>query len=172
MVNSKISEKHVQRYYMNKLNEMRKCIAHQEETIKELAEQIGKQQEILGLYYKEYQELKKQNEKQYLMTYIRMRESMLKDMAKYKQNNQTNTTGYQLLSMYVNEFTEMLEDHGVEIIDCSEAELFDPIIQKPIERIAVSREEYNNVVCKVFSSGYRWNGIVLKKIDVAVGIFR
>ena len=74
--------------------------------------------------------------------------------------------------MYVNEYTDMLEERGVEIVECQVEETFDPEIQKPIERINVGRAEYDNVICKVYSSGYRWHGLVLKKIDVAVGIYK
>lgn len=172
MSNSRVQKKHLQRNYKNQFNEIKRCMAQQEEMLNALTAQVTKQQEILSLYYNEYQEMKRHNEKQYLMTYIRMRESMLKDMALYEQKHQTNTMGYQLLSMYVNEYTEILEDHGVEIVECIEEECFNPEIQKPIERVDVSRKEYDNLVCKVYSSGYLWNGIVLKKIDVAVGIYR
>lgn len=172
MSNDRMNKKLMQRNYINQVNDIKRCMVHQEEMLEELISQVMRQQEILGLYYKEYQQLKRHNEKQYLMTFIRMRESMLKDMARYEQNHQTNTTGYKLLNMYVNEYTDILEDHGVEIVDCSETEFFDPEIQKPIERISVVKEEYDNKICKVYSSGYRWNGIILKKIDVAVGVYK
>lgn len=172
MPNNRINKKRMQRAGMNQLYEMKRCMMEQGEMLKELTAQVARQQEILGLYYKEYQELKRHNEKSYLMTYIRMRESMLKDMAFYEQRQQTNTTGYKLLSMYVNEYTDMLEDQGVEIVDCSESEPFDPEIQKPIKRVDVSCEEDDHVVCEVYSSGYRWKGVILKKIDVAVGIYK
>lgn len=172
MPNHRISKKQMQKNYIRQFNEMKCCIKHQEEMMNGLFEQMDRQKEILNLYYKEYQEMKRRQEKQYLMTYIRMRESMLRDMEVYEQRQQTHTQGYRLLSMYVNEYTDMLEERGVEIVECQTEEAFNPEIQKPIERIRVDREEYDNMVCKVYSSGYRWHGFVLKKIDVAVGIYK
>lgn len=172
MPNHRITKKHMRKNYIHQFHEMKWCMERQEEMMNELIEQLNRQKEILNLYYKEYQELKRHQEKQYLMTYIRMRESMLRDMEIYEQRQQTHTQGYRLLSMYVNEYTDMLEERGVEIVECQVEEIFDPEIQKPIERINVGRAEDDNVICKVYSSGYRWHGLVLKKIDVAVGIYK
>ena len=172
MSNNRIIKKQMQRNYRNQYIEMNRCMARQEEMLTDITKKLAQQQEILGLFYEEYQELKKRSEKQYLMSYIRMRESMLKDMSYYVQRNQTNTQGYKLLSMYVNEYTELLEDHGVEILDCKPHEYFNPETQKPIERVGVVREEYQDLICRVYGSGYRWNGIMLKKIDVAVGVYK
>lgn len=72
MPNHRISKKQMQKNYIRQFNEMKCCIKHQEEMMNGLFEQMDRQKEILNLYYKEYQEMKRRQEKQYLMTYIRM----------------------------------------------------------------------------------------------------
>lgn len=175
MANYRIRKKRsqrIQKQCSKEIFDLKNCMDVQSELLRNMSEQLKQQQEILSLYYREYQELKKRNEKQHLMIYIRMRDSMLKDMALYQERNQTNTRGYQLLDMYVNEYTEILEDMGVEIMDNVISAVFNPEYQKPVERIDVYDRRYHDVVCKVFSAGYRWNGIMLKKMNVSVGIYK
>ena len=87
MPNHRITKKHMRKNYIHQFHEMKRCMERQEEMMNELIEQLNRQKEILNLYYKEYQELKRHQEKQYLMTYIRMRESMLRDMKFMNRDN-------------------------------------------------------------------------------------
>ena len=150
----------------------RQLIAHQE-AYADISQQLSTQKEIMNLFYGEYQSMKKRQGKAQLMNYIRMRDSMLKDMAMYEaKHGGSNANGYKLLSMYVDELDEILEDLSVDILYSKPGMVFDPETQKPIERVIVCRPEENNLVCKVFSCGYRWDGIVVKKMDVAVCVYR
>lgn len=153
-------------------NEISQQLAANQEALTDITQHLSTQQEIMNLFYGEYQSLKKRQGKAQLMTYIRMRDSMLKDMAMYESRHQTNVNGYRLLSMYVNELDEVLEDLSVEILYSNPGAEFDPETQKPIERVSVYRPEENNLVYKVFNCGYRWDGIMLKKMDVAVCVYR
>lgn len=147
------------------LNEMREMMSHQQK----IAEQ---QQEIMTLFYQEYQSLKKRQGKHQLMNYIRMRDSMLKDIAYYENNCLEGNGICKILRNYVSTLTEILEDESVEILTSSNGELFNPETQKPIKRIQAPQAEYNNVVYEVFNCGYRWNGMMLKKMDVSVCVYR
>lgn len=143
-----------------------------QEALLNISQQLSTQQEIMNLFYGEYQSLKKRQGKAQLMNYIRMRDSMLKDLAMYEARHQTNVNGYKLISMYVGELDEVLEDLSVEILYCNPGMVFNSETQKPIERVPVYRPEEDNLVCKVFNCGYRWDGIMLKKMDVAVCVYR
>ena len=133
---------------MEQMRSLQEAMARQEEKLLLLTEEIGRQQDILRKYSREYQQLKDRRENRYLMTYIRMRESMMEDMAYYREHGRENTRGYSLLEMYVNEYTELLEDEGVEVLECRENTAFDPMTQKPTRRVPVSRMEFDNVVLK------------------------
>lgn len=186
MAGGRMEKKKMQRFFVHQMHEVKGQMERQEsvlavvtekmnkqqEMLEMLGQQMAKQQDILNMYYKEYQILKQNNEKQYLLTYIRMRESMLKDMEKYKARGLSSSYGCCLLKMYVNEYTDLLEDKGVEILECKVNDRFDPEIEKPIKRVDVERQEDHDLVREVYSCGYRWNGFLLKKIDVAVGIFK
>lgn len=152
--------------------EISQQLAVYQQAFVDISQQLNTQQEIMNLFYREYQSLKKRQGKEQLMNYIRMRDSMLKDMTMYETRHQTNVNGYRLLSMYVNELDEILEDLSVEILYGNPGMAFNAETQKPIERIQVFRPEENNLVCKVFNCGYRWDGIMLKKMDVAVCVYR
>lgn len=149
-------------------NEVCQQLVAQQESLVDISQQLSTQQEIMNLFYREYQSMKKRQGKAQLMNYIRMRDSMLKDMAMYESRQQTNANGYRLLSMYVNELDEILEELSVDILYGNPGMIFDPETQKPIERVPVFSPERSNLVCKVFNCGYRWDGIILKKMDVAV----
>lgn len=129
------------------------------------------QQEILGCYYKEYQELKRQNQKKYLMGYIRLRDDMLKDVERMKESGKINEDMLGLLGGYIDDLTTVLEDNGVDIFCCCTNDEYDPELQKPLERVEVCQEELGNRIVKVFGCGYRWHGMILKKVNVSVGIY-
>lgn len=148
-----------------------KKINEQEQAMKRLSEAFDEQQEILQLYYKTYQEMKRQNQQKYLMGYIRMRDDMLKDVERMKASECVDENTLRLFAMYIDELDALLEDNGVEILNCCENEEYNPEIQKPLERIDTERAELNNKVVRVFGCGYRWNGIILKKAYVAVGVY-
>lgn len=152
--------------------EIRQELDENKKMLREMSEMIKQQQEIMSLFYQEYQSLKRRQGKEQLMEYIRMRDSMLKDIAYYENHYQMNERGCRLLRMYVDKITEILEDQSVEILTAGAGELFDPETQKPIERVQAYSPEYNNVVYKVFNCGYRWSGIMLKKMDVSVCVYR
>lgn len=143
----------------------------QEKIIKELENKINNQQEILEMYYTAYQEMKRQNQKKYLMSYIRLRDDISKDIERIKENKKFNEEVIDLLGIYIEDLNILLEDNGVEILECCEGEVFDPEIQKPLEKIKTKRKEFDNKVIRVFSCGYRWKGIILKKIYVSIGDF-
>ncbi len=150
------------------LYEMKLRMKQQQSMLDNISKQMTEQREIMMLFYTEYQALKKQQSRKQLMHYIEMRDSMLKDMTLYEEDKQTDTRGYKLLGMYVDQLTDILEDQDVEILTGSAGELFDPEIQKPIERIEATNVTDNNRVCRVFNCAYRWKGVVLKKMDVSV----
>lgn len=169
--NKILKKKRIQAVLLGQMQEMQETIAHQTEQMLLLTRELRDQQDILKKYYGEYQLLKKRQETQYLMTYIRMRESMRKDMEFYQEHGKMNTRGYSLLEMYVNEYAELLEDAGVEVLECPERTAFDPSTQKPIERVRVARPEFDGVIIRSYGNGYRRDGVMLKKADVAVGVF-
>ena len=143
----------------------------QEKVMGEILEQFRDQQEILDLYYKTYLEMKKQNQKKYLLTYIRMRDEMEKDIGRMKEQGGTNEETSRLLGIYIEEYNTLPEDNGVEILTCRENEEFVPKLQKPLKRVDVCSADLNNKVVQVYGHGYMWNGIVLKKTEVAVGVY-
>jgi molecular chaperone GrpE (heat shock protein) len=153
-------------------DEISQQLESQQQAFAEISQQLSTQQEIMKLFYEEYQSLKKRQGRAQLMNYIKMRDSMIKDMAMYEEKYQTNAVGYKLLAMYVNDLTEILEDQSVEVLAGNPGKVFDPETQKPIERVEVYRPEQDNLVLKVYNCGYRWNGIMLKKMDVSVGVCR
>lgn len=175
----KNTEKSVHYRCSRQFKEMRKTLEENNKMLNEMKEMMNQQQsameqqqEIMSLFYQEYQSLKRRQGKQQLMNYIRMRDSMLKDIAYYENHFLGGDSISKLLRDYVNTLTEILEDQSVEILTSRRGEEFDPETQKPIERVQASQAEYNNVVYKVFNCGYRWNGIMLKKMDVAVCVYR
>lgn len=143
----------------------------QERVLGDIVKKFEDQQEILGLYYKTYQEMKMQNQKKYLLTYIRMRDAMLKDIDCMKARGSVNEEMFRLLSIYIEEYNILLQDNGVEILSCRENEEFKPDIEKPLKRVSVHYADLDNKVVQVYGYGYKWNGIVLKKIQVAIGVY-
>lgn len=129
-------------------------------------------QEILERYYQEYQELKRQNQKKYLMGYIRMRDDMLKDVERMKETGYINENMLRLLGGYIDTLTMILEDNGVDIFGCYLNDEYDPELQKPLEKVDVCQKELDNKIVKVFGCGYRWHGMILKKVNVSVGIYK
>lgn len=143
----------------------------QEQELRRMIEAFDKQQEILRLYYKTFQEMKQQNQRKYLMGYIHMRDNMLKDVERIAEGECVDENTLRLLTTYIEELDELLEDNGVEILHCCENDEYDPETQKPLERVDIKQAELDNKVIRVFGCGYRWNEIVLKKAYVAVGVY-
>lgn len=142
-----------------------------EQVTRDIQEQLLEQKVILKLYYDTYLEMKKRNQKKYLLTYIRMRDEMLKDIERMKLRGKVNEDTFRLLSIYIEEYNTLLQDNGVEILVCRENDEFEPEFQKPIKRVDVNYAELDNKVVRVYEHGYMWEEIVLKKIQVAVGVY-
>ena len=166
-----MSERKEERKMQLLIGKILKKMNVQEKLIKELGNKINNQQEILEMYYTAYQEMKRQNQKKYLMSYIRLRDDISKDIERIKENKKFEEEVIDILDIYREDLSILLEDNGVEILECCEGEVFDPEIQKPLEKIKTKRKEFDNKVIRVFSCGYRWKGIILKKIYVSIGDF-
>ena len=80
----------------------------QEKIIKELENKINNQQEILEMYYTAYQEMKRQNQKKYLMSYIRLRDDISKDIERIKENKKFNEEVIDLLGIYIEDLNILL----------------------------------------------------------------
>jgi len=132
---------------------------------------LDRVEDVIRLFYGEYQEMKKNQEKKYLLQFIRMREEMVRDMVRLKKNGIGDKEVIHYLNIYAEELADVLEDHGVEIIVCKEGEMFDSSIMKPIMRVDTDIVEANNRVAEVCSFAYRWKGMMLKKMDVAVYVY-
>lgn len=138
----------------------------------ELGRQVAEQTEILGLFYGEYQEMKKMNEKKHLMKIIRMREDLRKDIIRLYRKGHTDSDEVILyLKIYADTCTDILEENGVEILSCKKGEKFQREIQKPLKSEQVTDPEKHNTIVEVYGNGYKWRGIMLQKMDVAVGIY-
>mgnify|MGYP001623012262 FL=1 len=162
-------KKKYERRGMLLIQKLIKRMKSQEEMIKKLVDKINDQQEILKLYYTTYQEMKRQNQKKYLLGYIRMRDNILKDIEEVKRSDNSNEEIIDLLELYINDLDVLLEDNEVEILNGCVGEMFDPKIQKPLERVKTEQRELDNKIVHVFGCGYQWRGMILKKIYVSVG---
>lgn len=162
-------KKEYERREMLLIQKFTKRIKSQEEMIKKLVDKINDQQEILKLYYTTYQEMKIQNQKKYLMGYIRIRDNILKDIEEVKKRDNSNEEIIDLLELYINDLDVLLEDNEVEILNGCVGEKFNPKTQKPLERVKTEQRELDNKIVQVFGCGYEWRGMILKKIYVSVG---
>ncbi len=167
----RIMKKKNERRAVFQLNRLFEKMDAQEEMMEKIMDSFDNQQEILGCYYKEYQELKRRNQKKYLMDYIRLRDDMLKDVDRMKESGNINEDMLGLLGGYIDALTTVLEDNEVDIYYCCTNDEYDPELQKPLERVDVCQEELGNRIVKVFGCGYRWHGMILKKVNVSVGIY-
>ena len=79
------------------LNRLFEKMDTQEDMMDKILDSFDTQQEILERYYQEYQELKRKNQKQYLMGYIRLRDDMLKDVDRMKESGNINDDMLRLL---------------------------------------------------------------------------
>ena len=137
----------------------------------DLSSQMAEQSEILRLFYEEYQEMKKMNEKKHLMKIIRMREDLRKDIVRLHRKGYTDRDEVVMyLRIYADTCTDILEENGVEILSCKKGEKFQREFQKPLKSERVMDPEKHNTIVEVYGNGYKWRGIVLQKIDVAVGL--
>ena len=153
------------------LNRLFEKMDAQGDMMDKILDSFDTQQEILERYYQEYQELKRKNQKQYLMGYIRLRDDMLKDVDRMKESGNIDENMLRLLGGYIDTLTMVLEDNGVDIYCCYANDEYDTELQKPLEKVHVCREELGNRIVKVFGCGYRWHGMILKKVNVSVGIY-
>ena len=97
-------KKKYERRGMLLIQKLIKRMKSQEEMIKKLVDKINDQQEMLKLYYTTYQEMKRQNQKKYLLGYIRMRDNILKDIEEVKRSDNSNEEIIDLLEVYINNF--------------------------------------------------------------------
>jgi molecular chaperone GrpE len=70
-----------------------------------------------------------------------------------------------------NTYTQLqkaLAQNGIESFDPT-GEIFDPIMHEPVETLAVSTAEEDNVVTKAHQKGYTLHGKVIRPARVAVG---
>jgi ABC-type multidrug transport system fused ATPase/permease subunit len=96
-------KKNSQKNHINQFVELKRCLEEQQVMLEKMSEQMASQQKVMQLFYKEYQALTKSLDIQHLNNYIRLRDSLIKDMRQYEERNQTNTRGYALLEIYVSE---------------------------------------------------------------------
>ncbi len=71
------------------------------------------------------------------------------------------------LDMVVHQFQQVLNQFGVEEIECL-GEEFDPIFMEVVENKAADSSQ-QAVVKKVVSKGYKLNGVVIRHAKVVVG---
>lgn len=164
-------KKRSERRAVSQMNGLLEKLDTQEEMMDKILDCFDTQQEILERFYQEYQELKRMSQKQYLMGYIRLRDDMLKDVDRMKESGNIDENMLKLLGGYIDTLTMVLEDNEVDIFCCCANDEYDPELQKPLEKVHVCREELGNRIVKVFGCGYRWHGMILKKVNVSVGIY-
>ena len=66
---------------------------------------------------------------------------------------------------------QALAQNGVEAFD-PKGETFDPILHEPVETLAVSKPEEDNIVTKVHQKGYTLHGKVIRPARVAIGHYQ
>ena len=148
--------------------EMIEQLEVQRKQLDDVIDQLAVNHQIMELFYEEYQSMKRRQGTAHLMNYIRLREELLKDLRRIRKHRCSYKEIFSLFGMYINELSAILEDQGVEILRAYRGTKFDPETQKPIEKIETDKKELEDTVRKVFGDGYRWNGMMLKKTDVAV----
>ena len=169
MANRRIMKKQRKNTQVHEIDMKVKGLVNQ---IDELSSQMAEQTEILGLFYGEYQEMKKMNEKKYLMKFIRMREDLRKDIIRlHRQGYSDSDEAILYLKIYADTCTDILEENGVEILSCKKGDKFQREIQKPLKSEQVANPEKHNTIVEVYGNGYKWKGIMLQKMNVAVGIY-
>lgn len=137
-----------------------------------IADKIEKQDEVIRFFYEEYQELKRRNEKRFLMACIRMREAFKKEIFQLSNKEPVNWDAIEVIKVHLDECTAFLEENGVEITVCGLNEVFNKEMERPISRDDVDDPELNNRITRIYSDGYNWHGGMLKKIEVAVGVYK
>lgn len=142
-------------------------IAEYLEQIDEVIARLKRQEKIMDFLYMEHLNKKDEELKEYLKHCINVREDLLKDLARAR--NENNEEMVKVLSIYAEEYAQYLRFKGVEILTCRPGQKFDPEVEKPIYREQVA-PQFHNKVMKVYGNGYRWKGCMLKKIFVSVGI--
>lgn len=133
----------------------------------ELGKGLEKQGKIMEILYKDHQDKKEKEKEAYLKHCIAVREDMLKDITRLRNTN--NLEALKLMNIYAEEYEQYLRFQGVEILTCKPGDDFDSEIAKPIYKDKV-QPKYHNKVTRVYGNGYKWKGIMLKKIFVSVGI--
>ena len=128
---------------------------------------LEKQGKIMEILYKDHLNKKEEEKEKYLKHCISVREDMLKDIARLRNDN--NLEALKLMNIYADEYEQYLRFQGVEILTCKPGDDFDPEIEKPIYKDKV-HPRYHNKVTRVYGNGYRWKEVMLKKIFVSVGI--
>lgn len=216
MSNKRVVKKVQNKAMVPMVHDIRNKVEYQGELLDDIKGLTVKHDEILKLYYKEYLEMKKQNEKKHLMSYIRMREDLMKDLERLQQKLTTrkeelaqfdsqmskcihalrvrgmeniaqiileetralrkiieaDNEQVKLLEMYIDQYTTILEDNGIEIISCNVKDEFQPEIARPVSKVDVKYPEMHNKIFRVYGDAYKWNDIVIKKVDVIVCIYR
>lgn len=216
MKNKRVVKKVQNKAMLPMIHDIRNKVEFQGEVLDDIKGLTENHDEILKLYYKEYLELKRQNEKKHLMSYIRMREDLMKDlkrmqqkltnrkeelahfdsqMSKYihalrvrgmdniaqaileeirmlRKELESDNEQIELLEIYLDQYTTILEDNGIEIISCNVKDEFHPEIAKPVSKVEVKYPEMHNKIFKLYGDAYKWNGVVIKKADVIVCIYK
>ena len=75
------------------------------------------------------------------------------------------------LKMDVNQFTDILEDNDVDIIEARELDTYDANLMKPLKRVDTDCKEKHNRIAAVYSDAYKWKGFIIRKMDVEVYIY-
>ena len=131
-----------------------------------------KQCHYLERFREEYQDAKTEYEERCIRTYMAMRDSMIRDMKYFESKGWKGTPGYEYLDMYVRQYTELLADMDVEIIECKKGEPLDRKIAKACEVVPVNHPEWHELIADVRCDGYSWNGRVIQKCSVIVAVYR
>lgn len=147
-------------------------VQKQEKEKQELVTLLQQQCDYLDRFNAEYQDIKTQNAEKCIRTYIEMRDSMIRDMKFFASKGWQDTPGYEYLDMYVRQYTELLADMDVEIIECKKGERLDRSIAKACEVVAVKHPEWHELIADVRTDGYRWKGRVLQKSKVIVAVYK
>ena len=92
-------------------------------------------------------------------------------MERYEDNQKTDSEGYYILRTYLNEYTQILKNLGVEIIEGHSGECYNPAIHLGIKRVEVANSTFHNRVCRVYNDAYVWGGKPIKKMDVEVSVY-
>ena len=152
--------------------ELKRMLADQREIGKEILERFRRQQETIALRSQDDRALGKKRERDLLMGHVTIHDHLFKNMASFEKRGRKDSEGYVLLKMYADWLAEILEEAEVEILAGNPGIMFDPDFHLPTERVEAAGEEDHERVCRVNSCGYRWNGVMLKKMEVAVSIYR